>query len=174
MRSFFYGERDDVMSKKEKDIKTNAIRIVAAKKSDYSVHTYDFKDGEIDGVSVAKKTGFSVEKSFKTLVLVGHSKEHYVCVIPVASHLDLKKTATFFGEKNIEMISQRELLPLTGYVHGGCSPIGMKKQFKTAIDDSALKYEYIRVSGGKIGVQIEMRAEDLAAITDGLFGSIIA
>lgn len=160
------------MSKKEKEVKTNAIRMVASNKLPYEVFTYDVEDGAIDGMSVSQKTHFPKEQSFKTLVLVGHSKENYVCVIPVFKHLDLKKAAACFKEKKVEMIHQKDLLDLTGYVHGGCSPIGMKKLFKTVIDITASNYENIRVSGGKIGIQIEMKPEDLASITKAEFKDI--
>ena len=160
------------MSKKEKTEKTNAIRIVEKAGVEYTVHTYDVSDGRLDGVSVAENTGMPVDKVYKTLVTVGQSKEHYVCVIPVAKELDLKKAAKFFGEKKLEMIHQKELLPLTGYIHGGCSPIGMKKPFLTCIDESALGHDKICVSGGKIGLQIEMEPEDLAMMASSDFADI--
>ena len=160
------------MSKKEKNEKTNAVRLVEKAGIEYDLHTYDASDGKIDGVSVAAKTGIDQDKVFKTLVTVGQSKEHYVCVIPVAEELDLKKAAKFFGEKKIEMIHQKELLPLTGYIHGGCSPVGMKKPFLTCIHKSALDHETICVSGGKIGLQIELDPEDLAMLTSADFGDL--
>ncbi len=159
--------------KKEKTEKTNAVRLVEKAGIEYSIHEYDASDDQIDGVSVANKTGQPVEKVFKTLVTEGQSREHYVCVIPVAAELDLKKAAKFFGEKKIEMIKQKELLPLTGYVHGGCSPVGMKKQFVTCIDENALLQDSICVSGGKIGLQIELDPEELAMITSADFGDIV-
>ncbi len=158
---------------KEKSEKTNAVRLVEKAGVEYTLHTYDAADGRIDGVSVAEKTGQPVDKVFKTLVTVGQSKEHYVCVIPVAAELDLKKAAKLLGEKKIEMIHQKELLPLTGYIHGGCSPVGMKKQFITCIDENALLQDTICVSGGKIGLQIELEPEDLAMLTSADFGDII-
>ena len=159
--------------KKEKADKTNAVRLIEKAGIDYTIHEYDSSDGMIDGVSVAKKTGQPVDKVFKTLVTVGQSKEHYVCVVPVDRELDLKKAARILGEKKIEMIHQKELLPLTGYIHGGCSPVGMKKQFVTVIDESALLQDTICVSGGKIGLQIEVDPEDLAMLTSADFGDII-
>ena len=159
--------------KKDKAEKTNAVRLVEKAGIEYTLHTYDVSDGKIDGVSVANKTGQPVEKVFKTLVTVAQSKEHYVCVIPVAEELDLKKAAKFFGEKKIEMIHQKELLPLTGYIHGGCSPVGMKKPFVTCIDENALLQDTICVSGGKVGLQIELDPEDLAMIASADFGDII-
>ena len=158
---------------KEKSEKTNAVRLVEKAGVDYTLHTYDAADGRIDGVSVAEKTGQPVDKVFKTLVTVGQSKEHYVCVVPVAAELDLKKAAKLLGEKKIEMIHQKELLPLTGYIHGGCSPVGMKKQLITCIDENALLQDTICVSGGKIGLQIELDPEDLAMLTSADFGDII-
>ncbi len=158
---------------KEKSEKTNAVRLVEKAGVEYTLHTYDAADGRIDGVSVAEKTGQPVDKVFKTLVTVGQSKEHYVCVIPVAAELDLKKAAKLLGEKKIEMIHQKELLPLTGYIHGGCSPVGMKKQFITCIDENALLQDTICVSGGKIGLQIELDPEDLAMLTSADFGDIV-
>ena len=158
---------------KEKSEKTNAVRLVEKAGVEYTLHTYDAADGRIDGVSVAEKTGQPVDKVFKTLVTVGQSKEHYVCVVPVAAELDLKKAAKLLGEKKIEMIHQKELLPLTGYIHGGCSPVGMKKQFITCIDENALLQDTICVSGGKIGLQIELDPEDLAMLTSADFGDII-
>ena len=159
-------------SRKDKTEKTNAVRLVEKAGIEYQLHTYDVSDGKIDGLSVAGKTGMEPDKVFKTLVTVAQSKEHYVCVIPVAMELDLKKAAKFFGEKKIEMIHQKELLPLTGYIHGGCSPVGMKKPFVTCIDERALEYDSICVSGGKIGLQIEIDPEDLAAVTSADFGDI--
>lgn len=158
---------------KEKSEKTNAVRLVEKAGVEYTLHTYDAADGRIDGVSVAEKTGQPADKVFKTLVTVGQSKEHYVCVVPVAAELDLKKAAKLLGEKKIEMIHQKELLPLTGYIHGGCSPVGMKKQFITCIDENALLQDTICVSGGKIGLQIELDPEDLAMLTSADFGDII-
>ena len=158
---------------KEKSEKTNAVRLVEKAGVEYTLHTYDAADGRIDGVSVAEKTGQPVDKVFKTLVTVGQSKEHYVCVIPVAAELDLKKAAKLLGEKEIEMIHQKELLPLTGYIHGGCSPVGMKKQFITCIDENALLQDTICVSGGKICLQIELDPEDLAMLTSADFGDIV-
>ena len=154
--------------------KTNAVRIIEAKKIPYQVYEYDAPDGFLDGVSVAKATGQNVDQVFKTLVLQGASREHYVCVIPVAKELNLKKAAKHFGEKKIEMILARNLTNVTGYIKGGCSPVGMKKQFRTAIDASADAFETIIVSAGKVGMQrevpvtglLEAAAADLAELTD--------
>lgn len=143
------------------NVKTNAMRILDREKIKYMVHTYDVSDGAIDGRSVAEKTNEDPKRVFKTLVTVGKSKQNYVFVIPVERELDLKKAAKSVSEKSIEMIKQKELQPLTGYIHGGCSPIGMKKVFTTIVDSSCENYESILVSGGKIGLQIEISPVDL-------------
>ncbi|MCQ4637526.1 Cys-tRNA(Pro) deacylase [Anaerovorax odorimutans] len=141
--------------------KTNAVRIIEAKKIPYEVYEYDAPDGFLDGVSVARATGMPLEKVFKTLVLQGSSREYYVCVIPVAKELDLKKAARHFKEKKIEMIPARDITRVTGYIKGGCSPVGMKKLFKTAVDQSAAHQEKIIVSAGKVGLQMEVPLEPL-------------
>ncbi|MCO7123116.1 Cys-tRNA(Pro) deacylase [Ihubacter massiliensis] len=145
--------------------KTNAVRIIEAKKIPYQVYEYEAPDGFLDGVSVARATGMPVEHVFKTLVLQGHSKEYYVCVIPVAEELNLKKAAKHFGEKKIEMIPARDITKVTGYIKGGCSPVGMKKQFKTAVDESAAAQDTIIVSAGKVGLQMEVPLKPLLEIT---------
>ncbi len=160
------------MSKKEKEIKTNAIRIVESHGAEYNIRTYDSSDGFVDGVTAAHETGIEVERCFKTLVLVGHSRENYVCVIPVAEELDLKKAARHFGEKNIEMIHAKDITKTTGYIKGGCSPVGMKKPFVTAIDETAQYFDTIGVSGGKIGLQMELAPDDLAEITGAEFADL--
>lgn len=161
------------MSKKEKDIKTNAVRIVEAKGIAYKLKTYDASGGFMDGVTVALETGTNPDKVFKTLVLVGSSKEHYVCVIPVAEELDLKIAAKHFGEKKIEMIHVRDITPLTGYIKGGCSPVGMKKLYETAIDATACRHDAIYVSGGKIGMQMELCPRELCELIEGSFTELI-
>lgn len=161
------------MAKKEKEPKTNAVRIVASKKIPYTLYTYDAPEGFLDGVSVAEQTGQNPEKVFKTLVLVGHSKEHYVCVIPVAEELDFKKTAKHFGEKNIEMIHAKDITATTGYIKGGCSPVGMKKLFKTAIHKTAEQQETICVSGGKVGLQMELSPVSLSELIGAEFADLI-
>lgn len=143
--------------------KTNAIRQFDRKKLPYRVHTYE---GVISGTDVAEKLGQNIENVFKTLVTVGKSGNYFVFMIPVAEELDLKKAAKAVGEKSISMLPQKELLPLTGYVHGGCSPIGMKKQFRTVIHESAQNCDKIFFSGGKIGVQIESNLETLKKLID--------
>lgn len=143
--------------------KTNAMRILDQKKINYNVHTYANTEA-ISGMEVATVLNQDPNKVFKTLVTVGASKSNYVFVIPVNSELDLKKAAKAVNEKNISMIKSKELLPLTGYIHGGCSPIGMKKQFRTVFHDTANQYDTIIFSGGKIGYQIEMKLDDLNKI----------
>ncbi|MGF6375606.1 Cys-tRNA(Pro)/Cys-tRNA(Cys) deacylase [Clostridiales Family XIII bacterium PM5-7] len=156
----------------KKEPKTNAVRIVEAKGISYQLQTYDASNGFLDGVSVALQTGTNPDKVYKTLVLVGHSKEHYVCVIPVALELNLKQAAKHFGEKKLEMVPVKEITQLTGYVKGGCSPVGMKKQFKTAIDISAKDKDTIYVSGGKIGLQMELSPMELANLIGAEFDQL--
>lgn len=142
-------------------IKTNAVRLLDLKKADYKLYEYDAPDGFLDGVSVARATGIEPERVFKTLVAQGVSREYYVCVIPVARELDLKKAAKHFGEKKIEMIPARDITKVTGYIKGGCSPVGMKKSFRTAVDKSAESFERIVVSAGKVGLQMELPVQSL-------------
>ena len=143
--------------------KTNVMRILDQKKIKHKTYSY-VGTGAISGTEVAEALGQNPKYVFKTLVTVGKSKNNYVFVIPVEKELDLKKAAKAVGEKSIDMIKSKELLPLTGYIHGGCSPIGMKKFFKTIIDISAEEYESIIFSAGKIGYQVEMSMEDLSKI----------
>lgn len=133
----------------------------------YTEHTYDVEDGKLDGVSVAEKCGEDPEQVFKTLVTEGNDRNHYVFVIPVREKLDLKACARAAGVKSIEMIPQKELLPLTGYIHGGCSPVGMKKPFPTFFDETVVLFDTILVSGGRIGTQVEVAPDDLLRITNG-------
>ncbi len=157
------------MSKKNKENKTNAIRIAEAHGIDYEIRTYDASRGFVSGVDAAHETGIEEARCFKTLVLVGHSRENYVCVIPVARELDLKKAAAHFGEKNVEMIHAKDITKTTGYIKGGCSPIGMKKQFATAIDSTAKDFATVGISGGKVGLQMELDPEKLAELVDAGF-----
>ena len=140
--------------------KTNAMRILDQKKINYTTHTY-INSEAISGIEVASVLNQDPNKVFKTLVTVAASKINYVFVIPVNQELDLKKAAKSVNEKSISMVKSKELLPLTGYIHGGCSPIGMKKQFKTVFHNTACNYDTIIFSGGKIGYQIEMNLNDL-------------
>ncbi len=159
--------------KKDKQThKTNAVRMVESEGISYKMYEYDAPDGFLDGVSVANALTQPVEQVFKTLVTVGTSREHYVCVIPVAKELDLKKAAKHFGEKKLEMILARDITKVTGYIKGGCSPVGMKKLFVTAIDDTAQQFETIMVSGGKVGLQMEIPVEGLKKITGAKFAKL--
>ena len=135
--------------------KTNVMRILDSKKIKYEMYDYSESDA-LSGTEVAQFLNQNPDTVFKTLVTAGKSGNHYVFMVPVCKELDLKKAAKSAGEKSIEMIKSKELLPLTGYIHGGCSPIGMKKQFKTFIDISAENYEKIIFSAGKIGYQVEL------------------
>ncbi|MBA4535728.1 Cys-tRNA(Pro) deacylase [Bacillus aquiflavi] len=147
--------------------KTNAMRILEAKGIDYKMSFYDDQDGKVDGISVAKKIGREPKEVYKTLVTEGTSRQIYVFVIPVEAELDLKKAAKVIGEKKVEMIPVKDILKWTGYIRGGCSPIGMKKLYPTFIDKSAASLKTLIVSGGKIGVQIELTVGDLVSITEG-------
>lgn len=152
--------------------KTNVMRILDSKKIEYKAHYYTDSDA-IAGVDVVAALNESPDQAFKTLVTRGTSKNYHVFVVPVSKELDLKKAAKSVNEKSIEMIKQKELLPLTGYIHGGCSPIGMKKQFNTVIDISAKNFETIFVSAGKIGYQIEMNIEDFSKVIRVNFEDIV-
>ncbi|MCR4710001.1 MAG: Cys-tRNA(Pro) deacylase [Clostridiales bacterium] len=145
---------------KDKTEKTNVMRVLDSLKIPYESHSY-VPDATMTGEEIAKLLGEDPTRVFKTLVTQGRSKAYYVFVIPVGDELDLKKAAAACGEKSIAMIKQKELLPLTGYVHGGCSPIGMKKAFSTYIHEMALLYDRMFVSAGKVGYQIELKPEDL-------------
>ena len=150
---------------KEKDNKTNVMRVLDSHGISYRAHTYP-ADGPIDGVSVAKMLGQDPECVFKTLVTKGASGAYYVFDIPVAENLDLKKAAKAVGEKSIAMLPQKELLPLTGYVHGGCSPVGMKKQVPTVFHETVEIIDTIMVSAGKIGFQVQCDPAELLALLD--------
>ena len=141
---------------KNKEEKTNVMRTLEQKKIPYTAFSYD-PDGPIDGVSVAAETGLDAASVFKTLVTKGASGAYYVFDIPVAENLDLKKAAKAVGEKSVAMLPQKELLPLTGYVHGGCSPVGMKKQFPTVFHETVNELDLIAVSAGKIGHQVQVK-----------------
>lgn len=149
----------------KQETKTNVMRILEQKRIKYKGYTYECTEA-LSGTEVASALNENPDHVFKTLVTVGKSNVHYVFMIPVAKELNLKKAAAAAGEKNIEMIKSKDLLPLTGYVHGGCSPIGMKKQFKTVIDESAENFETIIFSGGKIGYQVELTLQDLKSVVD--------
>lgn len=155
-----------------KEQKTNAMRILEQKKIAYEALDYPHGDGPVDGVTVAALTGQDPATVFKTLVTVGASRAHYVFVIPVAKELHLKRAAAAVGEKSIAMIHVSEITPLTGYVRGGCSPVGMKKLFRTVFDSSALGHDRIQVSGGRIGTQISLSPQDLISLVKGITADI--
>ena len=143
------------------ETKTNVMRLLEAAGLPYRAYFYPAPDGALSGVEVARLLDQDPAHVFKTLVTVGASRKNYVFVIPVAEELDLKKAALAVREKKIEMIKSKELLPLTGYVHGGCSPIGMKKPFPTVVDETVVLFDTLMFSAGKIGAQVEMTPEDL-------------
>ncbi|ELC8412661.1 Cys-tRNA(Pro) deacylase [Clostridium perfringens] len=158
---------------KDKKLKTNAMRILDSKKVSYEMLSYESEDGKIDGISVAHKIGVDEKNVFKTLVAQGTSKELYVFVIPVAEELDLKNAAKIVGEKKVEMIAVKDIMKYTGYIRGGCSPIGMKKNYKTFIHESAEDLDFIIFSAGKIGHQIKMNPKDLVSVVEGKFAFLI-
>lgn len=149
------------------------MRILDSMNIEYDYMTYECEDGKIDGVSVAHKTGQNPEAVFKTLVSVGHSKELYVFCVPVEYELDLKKAAAASNEKNIELLPLKELTKNTGYIRGGCSPIGMKKHYKTFIDESALLQDKMLVSGGAIGIQLIIKPDDLLKAAEASYADLI-
>ena len=148
---------------KIKDEKTNVMRILEQKKVKYKSYNY-LETGAISGMEVAKALNEDPNLTFKTLVTIGKTNNHYVFLVPVNKELDLKKASKAVNEKNIEMVKSKELLSLTGYIHGGCSPIGMKKSFKTVIDSSARNYDKLIFSGGKIGYQVETTLDELKKV----------
>ena len=153
--------------------KTNALRLLEAAGIAYNPCEYPTGDGRIDAVSVAEKLGAEPDRVFKTLVTESPDREHFVFIIPGNAELDLKKAARAAGKKSIEMLRVKELLPLTGYVHGGCSPVGMKKLFPTWIDESAILYDRIFVSGGRVGLNLEIGPETLATFLPAEFADLI-
>ena len=153
---------------KEKEEKTNVMRVLEQKKIPYTAHAYAHEEGvAVDGVAVAQALGQDVDTVFKTLVARGASKGIYVFVIPVAENLDLKKAAKAVGEKSIEMVHVKEINALTGYVRGGCSPVGMKKQYPTVFHETAEILDTVMVSAGKIGFQVELAPDRLVALVEG-------
>ena len=158
---------------KQKDEKTNVMRVLDQKKVPYTPHSYPVGDAAPDGVSVARMLGQDPAAVFKTLVAKGASGGHYVFDIPVEATLDLKKAAKAVGEKSVAMLPARELLPLTGYVHGGCSPVGMKKRFPTVFHQSCLEQDTICVSAGKVGFQVEVRPNHLIALVGGTAADVV-
>lgn len=156
-----------------KEVKTNAMRILDRNKIRYEINLYECKEF-IDAIEIADRLGQPYESSFKTLVTVGKSGEHYVFVLPIARELNLKKAALAVGEKSLAMIAVKEITALTGYVRGGCTALGMKKAFRTVIDSSARQFESIIISGGRIGAQIILAPDDLAKAANAEFADILA
>lgn len=157
---------------KDKDIKTNAMRILDREKIPFLVNTYECAEF-IDGVTVADQLGQPYEQSFKTLVTVGKSGGYFVFVIPIAEELDLKKAARAAGEKAVEMLHVRDILSVTGYIRGGCTPIGMKKQYPTFLHETVVLFDEIIISGGRIGSQIILNPSDLQKITHATIADLI-
>lgn len=156
-----------------KEQKTNVMRFLEQKKVEYTPHEYPHGDEAVDGLTVAQICGQDPEQVFKTLVARGASKNIYVFVIPVTNELDLKKAAKAAGEKSVAMIHVSEINALTGFVRGGCSPIGMKKQYKTYFNESAEAKDTIMVSAGKIGYQVELCPDDLIKLTRGIYADLV-
>ena len=150
-----------------KETKTNAMRKLDTLHISYTEHQYDASDGHIDGVAVATKCGLDPDQVFKTLVTQGNDRNFYVFVIPVREELDLKKCAKAAQVKSVEMIHVKDLLKTTGYIRGGCSPVGMKKEFSTFFDETMVLFDTVYVSGGRIGTQIEISPDDLMRVTNG-------
>ncbi|WP_419960957.1 Cys-tRNA(Pro) deacylase [Psychrobacillus sp. BM2] len=158
------------MSKK---LKTNAVRKLEQQKITFELIEYELTGDQVDGVTVADKIGYPVFVVYKTLLVTAGTNKHYVCIIPVHKELNLKEVAKAVGEKKVELLPLKELLPTTGYIRGGCSPIGMKKLFPTWIDTSAESLDFVLVSGGKIGLQVKLSLQDLLKLTNGRIAEII-
>ena len=157
---------------KEKEIKTNAMRILEKNKIPFQVYTYECEEF-IDGITIADKVGLPYELVYKTLVTQGNSKNYFVFVIPIAEELDMKKAARSVGEKSVEMLHVKDINKVTGYIRGGCTAVGMKKQYVTRIDSSAKNLDIMYVSGGKLGVQLSLKPEDLLRVTHAEFENIV-
>ena len=157
---------------KKKEEKTNVMRILDKAKISYTPYFYDHEDGKIDGVAVATKLGQPLEQVFKTLVTQGAHHNYYIFVVPVAAELDLKAAARAAGVKSVAMIHVKDINKVTGYIRGGCSPIGMKKQYATVLDESARELPAVIVSGGKIGTQVQLAPADLLSLIGGKFAPI--
>lgn len=160
------------MAKKEKEIKTNAMRILDRMGISYTHQSYECEEF-VDGMQTAEKLGLPFEKVYKTLVTEGSDKQHYVFVLPIACELDMKKAAKAAGVKSVSMIHVKDITNITGYVRGGCTAIGMKKQFRTVVSDTAATLSDIYVSGGKIGCQMNLNPDDLLKACQGIYGDII-
>lgn len=157
---------------KQKEVKTNAMRILDRMKIAYTHQSYECEEF-VDGIQMADHLGLPHEKVYKTLVTLGSSKQYFVFVIPIEAELDMKKAAKAVGEKSVSMIPVKDITAVTGYVRGGCTAIGMKKQYKTVISETAKELERMYVSGGKIGCQIELAPEDLCKASGAVYGDII-
>lgn len=155
-----------------KEVKTNAMRILDKNKISYHVNLYEC-DEFIDGIHIADQLGQSYSMTFKTLVMVGKSKQYYVFAVPIDQEVDMKKAAKVVGEKNLEMVHVKDINQVTGYIRGGCTPIGMKKNYPTVLHESAKDFEEIIISGGKLGTQIFLNPEDLLKVTGGSYADII-
>ena len=156
-----------------KEVKTNAMRILDRNKVSYEILNYAC-DEFIDGLHTAEQTGAPVEQSFKTLVMIGKSNAYYAFVVPIAKEVDLKAAARAVGEKSVEMIHVKDITKITGYVRGGCSPLGMKKNYTTVVHESARDYDKIYISGGRIGTTIALAPEDLMQVTRAIYAAITA
>jgi len=167
------SERCEEMAKQKKSVKTNAVRLLDNERVAYELMEYDINDGQLDGVSVAAKTGQSAELVYKTLVTIAGPRELFVFIVPVAEELDLKKAAKAAGVKKLDMLPLKDLTKETGYVRGGCSAIGMKKKYPTVIDASAEQLKQFVVSAGKPGLQMKLSPIDLARVADATFSDII-
>lgn len=154
-----------------KELKTNAMRILDKNKIPYEINTYEC-DEFIDGITIAKQLNQNPDISFKTLVAHGKSGNYYVFVLPVAKELNLKKCAKSVGEKSVELIHVKDINKITGYIRGGCTPLGMKKLYKTVVDCSAQKYDTIIISGGRIGAQIFLNPNDLINVINGKYDNV--
>ncbi len=155
----------------KKEVKTNAMRMLDREKISYEIVNYEC-DEFIDGLHTAEKSGAPVEQSYKTLVMQGKSKAYYVFVIPIAKEVDLKVAAKVVGEKSVEMVHVKDITAITGYVRGGCSPLGMKKQFPTVLDESASKYDRIWISAGRVGSSIIINPQDLQIVIRGQYADL--
>lgn len=154
-----------------KELKTNAMRILDRNKIKYDINTYEC-DEFISGTDIADRLGQNYDESFKTLVAVGKSSNYFVFVIPIDKELDLKKATKVVGEKNVEMLHVKDINKVTGYVRGGCTPIGMKKQYKTVLHNSIMNYDKVIISGGRIGTQLVLAPEDIVKVTSAIIEDI--
>ena len=154
-----------------KELKTNAMRILDRNKIKYDINTYECEEF-ISGTDIADRLGQNYDESFKTLVAVGKSSNYFVFVIPIDKELDLKKAAKVVGEKNVEMLHVKDINKVAGYVRGGCTPIGMKKKYKTVLHNSIMNYDKVIISGGRIGTQLILAPEDIVKVTSAIVEDI--